>query len=367
MSKQENIRVELGSRSYDILIQPGLLPGTAAKSLIEHADVGRIAIVTHPELLNNYVSPLIEDLKASGSQPVLSLIPSGESYKTLDTVQKLYSMWASEKLDRKTLVVVVGGGVLGDVGGFAAASYLRGVRFVQIPTTLLAQVDASIGGKTGVDLPEGKNLVGAFHQPTSVLVDPDTLRTLPDRELKSGLAEVIKYGIIRGNSFFNWLEANISNILLRDPELLSTAIMNCCKIKADVVSCDETEQGERAILNFGHTLGHAYESLTDYKTYLHGEAVSIGMVAACFIGEEIGVTDPMITERLSSLLKLAGLPTAPFTAIDPPTLIAAAQHDKKAIAGKLKWVLIPEVGQTLITNSVEEAAVTAAIERLGTV
>ncbi len=366
MSTNESIRVELGSRSYHISIQSGLLSG-AANSLLEYAGACRIAIVTHPELMQDYVSPLLQRLKDSGSQPVLSLIPAGESHKTLDTVQKLYTMWASEKLDRKTLVVVVGGGVLGDVAGFAAASYLRGVRFVQIPTTLLAQVDASIGGKTGVDLPEGKNLVGAFHQPTAVLIDPDTLRTLPGRELISGLAEVIKYGIIRDSHFFNWLEVHISSILERDPELLSIAIKNCCKIKADVVSSDETEQGERAILNFGHTLGHAYESITEYKCYLHGEAVAIGMVAACFIGEEIGVTNPDITERLGILLKKAGLPTAPFTRIDSSTLIAAAQHDKKAIAGKLKWVLIPEVGQTLVTNSVKEAAITAAIERLGTV
>ena len=294
----ERIVVELGERSYDIDIEAGLIAsGRAGERIAELAGSGRVCVVTHPELREWYAEPISRQLTALDVSTCLTNIPSGEQSKTLDTVAKLYAVFAAAGLDRKSLVVAVGGGVLGDMAGFAAASYLRGIGFVQVPTTLLAQVDASVGGKTGVDLPEGKNLVGAFHQPRTVLIDPDTLKTLPDRELRAGLAEVIKYGIIHDEGFFAVIARDMSRLLSGEADALTRIIARSCAIKAEVVGQDETEQGLRAILNFGHTIGHALEAVTQYRRYLHGEAIAIGMVSACLIGEQVGITPAAVTQQ----------------------------------------------------------------------
>ncbi|MCW3095516.1 MAG: 3-dehydroquinate synthase, partial [Chthonomonadaceae bacterium] len=253
------------------------------------------------------------------------------------------------------------GGVLGDMVGFAAATYLRGIPFVQIPTTLLAQVDASVGGKTGVDLPQGKNLVGAFHQPSAVVIDTTTLRSLPLRELRSGLSEVIKYGIIYDKPFLTSIVNNMPGLLRRDEALLTTAIARSCEIKAEVVGQDETEQGLRAILNFGHTIGHALESVTAYRRFKHGEAIAIGMVSACLLGEEVGVTPSEVTEELCEALQRAHLPTAFPVEIEADAILAAAQRDKKTEAGRLRFVLARRVGEVFLCPDVPEAAVRAAL------
>jgi 3-dehydroquinate synthase len=266
-------------------------------------------------------------------------------------------------LDRKSLLVTLGGGMLGDLGGFAAATYLRGIPFVQVPTTLLAQVDASIGGKTGVDLPGGKNLVGAFYQPRAVLIDICTLDTLPLRELRAGLAEVIKYGIICDETFFRRVQAQLPWLLRRDPDALTETIVRSCEIKAEVVRQDETEQGQRAILNFGHTIGHALEAVTGYRRYRHGEAISIGMVSAALIGEELGVTSPTVTEEIKAILSRAGLPIAFPSDVLFEDIQRAILRDKKTQAGKVHFVLAQQIGAVVLRGDVPMEAVRAALER----
>jgi 3-dehydroquinate synthase len=322
-----------------------------------------VALVTHPGLHAPYAAPLIAGLEARGVSVVPIALPAGERFKTLATVARLYGEFVRAGLDRRGLVVALGGGVLGDMAGYAAATYLRGVRFVQAPTTLLAQVDASVGGKTGVDLPEGKNLVGAFHQPVSVLIDTHTLHTLPLRELRAGLAEVIKYGIIYDAGFFARTVAALPRLLRREPEALTEVIARSCAIKADVVSQDETEQGLRAILNYGHTVGHALEQVTNYRRYKHGEAVAVGMVSAALIGEEIKVTPETVTAELLAALRRAKLPVAFPADIDPEAILTAAQRDKKTLAGRLRFVLARRIGEVFVTGDVPQEAVARALLR----
>ncbi len=357
------IEVAIPERDYIIDIEPGLLTSPKALDTLQRlCGKSRLCIVTHPVLLKHYVTPLVEGLKQRGIEPFLHVVPSGEHRKTLATVAKMYDAFIEAKLDRKSLVVVIGGGVLGDAGGFAAASYLRGIRFVQIPTTLLAHVDSSVGGKTGVDLPQGKNLIGSFHQPSSVLIDPITLRTLPRRELCAGLAEVIKYGIIYDNAFFARVDALLPQILKRDMDALSEIIARSCEIKADVVRQDETEQGLRAILNFGHTLGHALEAITNYRRYKHGEAIAIGMVAESRIGECIGQTSPDVTNALIHTLERAHLPTAFPSDITLEQILQVAQRDKKTIGGHLSFVLPLRIGEVNVRNDIPVAAIQSAIQ-----
>lgn len=358
------IPVALGDRSYTIEIAPGLIEsGRATEALAGLAKGGKICLVTHPALAERYAAPIARGLETHGLTVTTVTLPPGERHKTLNAVAKLYTAFLEAGLDRHGLVVVVGGGVPGDVVGFAAASYLRGVRFVQIPTTLLAQVDSSVGGKTGVDLPQGKNLVGAFHQPSAVLIDTHTLRTLPARELRSGLAEVIKYGIIYEASFFEAVRADLPALLRRDDAALTRAIARSCEIKAEVVAQDETEQGLRAILNFGHTIGHALEAVTAYRRYKHGEAIAIGMVAESLIGEEIGVTPPEVTDALRAALEAAHLPVAFPTDIRVEAILEAGQRDKKTRAGRLHFVLAKRMGEVFVSGDVPEAAVRSAIAR----
>lgn len=361
---ERRIAVALGDRSYTIHIGSGLLnSGRAGEITAQLARGKRICIVTHPGLRAAYAEPLAAALQQQGLEPTIVLLPAGERYKHLRTVARLYDAFIEASLDRKSLIVAVGGGVLGDIVGFAAATYLRGVPFVQMPTTLLAQVDASVGGKTGVDLPQGKNLIGAFHQPAAVVIDTQTLRTLPLRELRSGLSEVIKYGIIYDRAFLERVVADLPGLLRREEDLLTGVIARSCEIKAEVVVADETEQGLRAILNFGHTIGHALEAVTEYRRFKHGEAIAIGMVSACLLGEEVGATPSDVTETLCAALRKARLPLAFPQEIAAEAILEAAQRDKKTEAGRLRFVLARRIGEVYVSSDVPDTAVLATIAR----
>ena len=350
------LHVELGERSYPIIIGSGLLSGGYDLS----AYIGGQACLA---VSNETIAPLyLDNLK--GCLPGLKVpsisLPDGEAFKTIATAQTILDELVCCRAGRDVTVVALGGGVVGDIAGFAAACYMRGVPFVQVPTTLLAQVDSSVGGKTGVNHPGGKNLVGAFHQPEAVLIDTDTLTTLSDRELRAGLAEVIKYGAIIDLDFFSWLEDNMSALLARDASVLAYAIQRSCEIKAQVVAEDEKEAGVRALLNFGHTFGHAIENSVGYGEWLHGEAVAAGMVMAA---ELSGISEADQT-RLKSLVSAAGLPISP-----PLTrsgqLQEAMQLDKKILAGKLRFVLLQELGTAHVSdeyNATQLESVLAAAE-----
>jgi len=357
------IPVELGARSYRISIGQGILERTAG--FLPSIDYTSAAILTHPHLSDPYAEPVRRSLEDRGIPVTIITSPAGIRGKTLQTAARLYGRLLAVGIDRKGLIVTVGGGVLGDVGGFVAATFLRGIDFVQIPTTLLAQVDASIGGKTGVDLAGGKNLVGAFHQPRAVVIDLETLRTLPLRELRSGLAEVVKYGIIADEALFEFLAAQMPLIIRRDFDVLSSAIERSCRTKAAVVAKDETEQGRRAILNFGHTVGHALETVTGYRRYKHGEAISIGMISASLIGESIGITPPDVTTRLAGVLRAARLPTVFPAEVPHNEVLEAMSHDKKALSGRPRFVLARAIGNVEHGIDVPETAVRAALARQG--
>src|SRR5690348_10955360 len=301
----ETLRVELGSRSYPIVIGRGLL---GERSLFEQHVPARDLLVVS----NTVVAPLYLDALEACLQPrrvVATILPEGESHKTLANVARILDVLVANRFGRDCAVVALGGGVVGDMAGFAAATYQRGVDFVQLPTTLLAQVDSSVGGKTGVNHPGGKNLIGAFHQPVAVIADTATLATLSDRELRAGLAEIIKYGLIRDAAFFAWLEQSMDLLLAREPSALAKAIRRSCEIKAEIVGRDEREQGERALLNLGHTFGHAIESVTGYSAWLHGEAVGAGLAMAATMSRALGTLEADQVERLRALLERTGLPT----------------------------------------------------------
>ena len=362
MNTPRVLDVDLGDRSYPIVVGSGLL-NSAADRIHERIPATSAALVTHPHLARRYGGSILEGFARRGVRAETILIPPGERFKNLSTMARLYDRMVDARLDRRSVLVTLGGGVLGDVGGFAAATFLRGIAFVQIPTTLLAQVDASVGGKTGVDLRSGKNLVGSFHQPAAVIVDTDTLASLPARELRSGLAEIIKYGIIRDRGFFELIENSAPSILALHQEPLTHAICRSCEIKAEVVSADETETGRRAILNFGHTIGHALEVATGYRRYKHGEAVAIGMVSAALIGEEIGFTPTEVAERLRGTLALAGLPSAFPKDVPIHAIRDAALRDKKTVGGQLRFVLASSIGCVEIGKDVPFEAVEAALAR----
>jgi len=356
------ITVDLGSRSYPIQIGPGLL-SNVGEEVSKLVSATSIAILTHPHLAKRYAPPVVDSLKKQGIRTELILVPPGERSKNLATLGRIYEQMVSAGLDRKSLLLTLGGGVLGDVGGFAAASYLRGIPFIQLPTTLLSQVDASVGGKTGIDLPSGKNLVGAFYQPRGVFIDTDTLATLANRELRSGLAEVIKYGIIRDEGFYRYIDGSLPSLLSRKPEAIGRIIARSCEIKAEVVGKDETEQGLRAILNYGHTVGHALESATAYRRFKHGEAISIGMVSAALIGEEIEHTPPDVTAAIVRTLTAAGLPTSFPDDVGNNEILAAMQRDKKTIGGRVHFVLCSAIGKVETVSDVPPTAVEAALNR----
>jgi 3-dehydroquinate synthase len=339
------LTVNLGDRSYPIVIGRGLLGG--GFDLASHVQGSDCLVVSNDTVAPLYLDSLLADL---GDKSVESLaIPDGERFKTLDTMQSILDRLVAVGANRDTTVIALGGGVVGDIAGFAAACYMRGVAFVQVPTSLLAQVDSSVGGKTGVNHDRGKNLVGAFHQPRIVLIDTDTLTTLPERELKAGLAEVIKYGAIVDVAFFGWLEENIGALLARDPDVLGYAIERSCQLKADVVAEDEREGGRRAILNFGHTFGHAIERCQGYGDWLHGEAVAAGMVMAT---ELSGLGDDQVA-RLRSLTEAAGLPVAPPQA-GADKLLDAMGMDKKVVDKRIRFILLRALGEAVISSEYDE-------------
>ena len=338
MTKPATLTVDLGERSYPIIIGGGLLDNFDLTPYLQGPDC---LVVTNETVGPLYLERLLENFE--GSCSTISL-PDGEKYKTSKSAAFVIDKLVACSANRDTTVVALGGGVVGDIAGFAAACYMRGVAFIQVPTTLLAQVDSSVGGKTGVNHPGGKNLIGAFHQPQVVLIDTDTLDTLPERELKAGLAEVIKYGAIADEEFFGWLELNMSALLQKDSAALIYAITRSCELKAQIVVEDEREAGKRALLNFGHTFAHAIENSLGYGEWLHGEAVAAGMLMAATMSD----IDRAQQQRLKSLLQDAGLPTAP-PAISGEKLRAAMQLDKKVQAKQIRLVLLHRLGDAYLS------------------
>ncbi|MBI3576039.1 MAG: 3-dehydroquinate synthase [Gammaproteobacteria bacterium] len=345
------LEVKLGERSYPILIGSGLL--ARGELLTRHVAGTRVAIVTNETVAPLYLSKMRAHLERH--HPVEVILPDGEQHKSLTMLNRIFDALLENRCDRQTTIIALGGGVVGDMAGFAAATYQRGVPFIQVPTTLLAQVDSSVGGKTGVNHALGKNMIGAFHQPRAVIIDTDTLNTLSDRELSAGLAEVIKVGLIRDPEFFAWLEQHMDRLLARNPATLVEAIYRSCRNKAEVVAADEKEAGVRATLNLGHTFGHAIETGMGYGAWLHGEAVAAGMAMAADLSHRLGwLKEPDVT-RIRALLERARLPVQA-----PPTLSAARLRelmsvDKKVQAGKLRLVLLKQLGEAVITGDVPTA------------
>lgn len=352
MSTIRELEVALGERRYPIRIGRGLLgDGAALAALVP----GRHALVVTDANVAPHYLPAVQSALA-GKQLGTVVLPPGEQEKTLARFGEVMAALAALGASRDTTVIALGGGVVGDLAGFAAACWMRGVRFVQLPTTLLAMVDSSVGGKTAVDLPQGKNLVGAFHQPSAVIADTATLDTLPPRELRAGLAEVVKYGALGDVAFFAWLEQHAEALLAREPALLAEAIARCCAHKAGIVARDETERGERMLLNLGHTFGHAIETEQGYGGLLHGEAVAVGMVLAARLSAQLGRAPAADAERLAALLSRLGLPTAIPTGLDPQALLARMRLDKKAVSGSLRLILWRGVGQAEIATDIPDTA-----------
>ncbi len=349
--------VEAGPTRYTITIGPALIGDP-------HACAARIPGRDHLVVTNETVAPLyLDKLRAGlpGRRVQACVLPDGERFKTLATLERVFDALTAHRFNRDAVVIALGGGVVGDMAGFAAACYQRGVGYVQVPTTLLAQVDSSVGGKTGVNLPAGKNLVGAFHQPLAVIADTDTLATLPPRELRAGLAEVIKYGCICDVGFLDWIETRLEALLACDAAALTEAIERSCAIKARVVGEDEREHGLRAILNFGHTFGHAIEAATGYETLLHGEAVALGMLCAADLSCRIGMLEPAAAARIGALLTRAGLPTV-TPRIGAARAAELLRLDKKVLAGKVRLVLLDGLGRAVVSDAYPQDALGAVLE-----
>ncbi|UTY56691.1 bifunctional shikimate kinase/3-dehydroquinate synthase AroKB [Massilia sp. erpn] len=353
MNEQSNIllNVDLGERSYPISIGPALLDDPSL--LLRHVAGGKVAIVSNTTVAPLYLERVRAPLAAAGKEVIAIVLEDGEEFKNWSSLMKIFDALLANKCDRKTTLIALGGGVIGDMTGFAAASYMRGVDFIQVPTTLLSQVDSSVGGKTGINHPLGKNMIGAFYQPQVVLADTSTLETLPERELSAGLAEVIKHGAIIDAAFFDWIEANIGKLMARDKGALAYAIARSCEIKSDVVRQDEREGGLRAILNFGHTFGHAIEAGMGYGAWLHGEAVGCGMVMAAELSQRMGFIDAEAVARMRALVAAAGLP------VQAPDLgtqrwLELMEVDKKNEGGAIKFILLKPVGSPCITTAPQE-------------
>ncbi|HWP64328.1 MAG TPA: 3-dehydroquinate synthase [Candidatus Limnocylindria bacterium] len=349
-ARVEEVTVDLGRRSYQVLVGGALLRFVGPR-LAALGFRGRCALVTSERIGALHGTAVEHSLRAAGFEPCTVALPDGEEHKTLATVERIYDALLEAGIERRSPVVALGGGVVGDVTGFAAATLLRGVPVMQVPTTLLAQVDAAIGGKTGVNHRLGKNLIGAFHQPCAVLADTDVLRTLPRREYIAGLAEVVKYGVIGDAELFAVLERDLEALLHLDADTLVRVVAACVRQKAAVVAADEREEsGARATLNFGHTVGHGVEVLTDYRRFLHGEAVAIGMVAACRVSETLGIAPAGLAGRVQAVLERAGLPTALPSELRGPQLAVAMRTDKKAAGGKIRFVAVEDVGRTRLVE-----------------
>ena len=353
------LHVRLGERSYPIIVGSGVLQSAPAQLCA--LQPSQLVLITHPHLAQWYGEPLKASLERQGVPTCLLTVPPGERTKRWEVAGRLLRQMAQRALDRRCIVVALGGGVVGDLAGFVSACYLRGVRTVQVPTTLLAQVDSSVGGKTGVNLPEGKNLVGAFHQPSLVLIDTDTLKTLPHRHFRAGLAEVLKYGIIADEALWQLVKDEPVHLRQGHSPRLADIIYRCCEIKANIVSEDETEQGVRAILNFGHTVAHALESVVGYGRLLHGEAVSIGMVSAALLGESLGITPVGTAEEIADALRALGLPVALPHGVEFESLLSVMPRDKKARDGQVRFVLIERIGQARLPVAVKEKEVLHAL------
>ena len=347
----QQVRIALGDRSYDIRIGAGLLGDAATWDSLPAAAAA--LVVTNSTVAPLYAKQLCESLRAHYRSVFEVVLPDGEAHKDWATLNLVFDALLSHGCDRKTVLFALGGGVVGDMAGFAAASYMRGVPFVQVPTTLLAQVDSSVGGKTAINHPLGKNMIGAFYQPARVVCDLDTLATLPARELSAGLAEVIKYGPIADMEFLGWIEANIDALLRRDRAALAHAVRRSCEIKADVVGQDERESGLRAILNFGHTFGHAIEAGLGYGEWLHGEAVGCGMVMALQLSKRLGSIDDSFVQRVTALIARAGLPTV-GPSLGADRYLELMRVDKKAEAGQIRFVVIERPGQAAVRGAPDE-------------
>lgn len=350
------LTVGLGDRSYPIHIGRGLL--ARAELLSPHLASRRAAVVTNATVAPLYAEAVERAIAACGATSFRVVIPDGEAEKRWETLDRVYGELLAAQADRKTVIVALGGGVVGDLAGFAAATYQRGVPFIQVPTTLLAQVDSSVGGKTGVNHPLGKNMIGAFHQPLAVVADTATLDTLPDRELAAGLAEVVKYGALGDIEFLGWLEEHVERLRARDPEALSRAILRSCEIKARIVALDEREAGPRALLNLGHTFGHAIETLEGYGTWLHGEAVAAGMVMAARFSARLGRAPESDAHRLEALLRRAGLPVAP-PRLPADRWLDAMGRDKKNESGRITLVLLDRLGAATVERNAPAAELEA--------
>lgn len=350
-NRARSLRVDLDKRGYPIFIGQDLLddPGF----FVPYIRGRQVMIVTNTTVGPLYLEALKRGLEGLDVSEVV--LPDGEEYKNLDTLNKVYDALLERRFDRRCTLVALGGGVVGDITGFAAASYQRGVDFVQVPTTLLAQVDSSVGGKTGVNHALGKNMIGAFHQPRCVIADTRTLDTLPDRELSAGLAEVIKYGLIGDDEFFGWLESHLDDLLNRDPDAMAFAIERSCADKAAVVAADEKESGQRALLNLGHTFGHAIETGLGYGQWLHGEAVAAGMCMAARMSRFMGWLDEASEDRIRRLVQHSRLPVDPPVDITPERFLSLMAVDKKVLDGQLRLVLLRGIGKAVITADFERS------------
>ncbi|MDJ1168023.1 3-dehydroquinate synthase [Roseofilum sp. BLCC_M154] len=360
------VRVELGDKSYEIAIAPGSLDELGYR--MAQLNLGnKVLVVSNPEIADHYAERAIASLTNAGFTVFSHLLPAGEQYKTLDSIQTIYDCALEHRLERSSTLVALGGGVIGDMTGFAAATWLRGINFVQVPTSLLAMVDASIGGKTGVNHPLGKNLIGAFHQPRLVLVDRQVLKTLPEREFRAGMAEVIKYGVIWDLELFGLLEkqTRLDRFESVPPQLLNLILTRSCEAKAQVVSEDEKEAGLRAILNYGHTIGHAIEALTGYEQVIHGEAVAIGMVAASKIALKMGYWGQDWDQRQLALIEKTGLPTRIPSEVTIDSILDSLQTDKKVKSGRVRFILPTEYTEAKITDEVSEDILREVLASLG--
>ena len=357
----KTLRVELGERSYPIYIGPSIL--SDPEIYRRHIRNKQVMVVTNVTVSPLYLKQLIESLEGFIVESVV--LPDGESYKTLTVWEKIFDRLLESRFNRQCTIIALGGGVIGDMAGFAAACYQRGVNFIQIPTTLLAQVDSSVGGKTGVNHPAGKNMIGAFYQPKCVIADTDTLNTLDDRQLSAGIAEIIKYGLIDDPAFFHWLEQNMQKLLDRDPDALTYAIERSCQDKARVVAADELEAGRRALLNLGHTFGHAIEAGVGYGEWLHGEAVATGMCMAADLSRRIGWLSAEDQARIIELIEQAKLPSKPPKEMTPEQFIDLMAVDKKVMDGKVRFVLMKAIGESLVTDDFDLSLLKATLAEYG--
>ncbi len=356
----KKIRVELSERSYNIYIGSGIFDEIGER-LGRFNLSPKIALISNPTVLALYGSRTSDSLHRAGFDVVTVTIADGEEFKNLASLEGIYDELLRHRLDRSSALLALGGGVIGDITGFAASTYMRGISYMQIPTTLLAQVDSSVGGKTGINHPLGKNMIGTFWQPRIVWIDTDTLKTLPQRELLAGLAEVIKYGVIWDDALFTFLEENRERILNLSPDAIAHVIERSCEIKADIVSKDERESGLRAVLNYGHTIGHAIETATEYTRYLHGEAVAIGMCREAKLSVSLGILAPEDYRRIHALIDAYGLPSVMPEAVSTDDILSLMKHDKKSVAGEVKFILPEKIGKVIVRKDIEEGILRSSL------